>query len=286
MTNKITLERGKVWNIEELEPNTIALDGAVRGPVVDCERNIYSFDHHENCIRHSTRSTCEQVLDAILLGLDPTDFTILINDVDGDTVLALWLLQNTSLASSDLVKDLVREVGLLDSHGPAYPVGALADQFHKVVMKAVSDSRRNKTYGTDDLNALMEVSLRTLSDFILNPFTNEESEHTRSFTITHTGKGFVMAESNSFIFDKLYAEGHTKAVAYMKMNDGSYAYTIGKKSEFVSGFPVRQILDALNSIEPGWGGGSTIGGAPRNADGSRSHMKPEEILNIINTVIG
>jgi hypothetical protein len=45
-------------------------------------------------------------------------------------------------------------------------------------------------------------------------------------------------------------------------------------------------LDALNSIEPGWGGGSTIGGAPRNADGSRSHMKPEEILNIINTVIG
>jgi len=38
------------------------------------------------------------------------------------------------------------------------------------------------------------------------------------------------------------------------------------------------ILAALAAEEPGWGGGSTVGGAPRNADGSRSRLDPDAVF--------
>ena len=61
---------------------------------------------------------------------------------------------------------------------------------------------------------------------------------------------------------------------------GTTAYTVGKRSEFVA-FDVPAFLAACNAREPGWGGGSTIGGAPRNSDGSRSRMSMEEVGRIL-----
>lgn len=281
----LTVER-KVKALEELQPNTIALDGAVRGPFIDVEKAIYSFDHHEGCIRHSTRSTCEQVRDAILLGLDPTSFDVLVNDVDGDTVMSVWLLSNPGRVSEDFVRQLVEEVGLLDSHGPAYPTGGLADAFHKSVMAPQVNEKRNKTYGSCDLSALLQDCLKLLDGFIANPVSSLVEEKPRTYKITHEGNGFIMAESDSFIFDLLYKAGFTKAVAYSQMKDGSFAYSIGKKSEFVQGFPVRKFLDELNGIEPGWGGGTTIGGAPRNPDGSRSGLSPDRVFELLSEMIG
>ena len=76
------------------------------------------------------------------------------------------------------------------------------------------------------------------------------------------------------------------------MADGSYNYTVGKKSELVIGFPVGPgkvegtILFTLNEREAGWGGGSTIGGAPRNEDGSRSRLIPDEVFAIVQGIVG
>jgi len=95
-----------------------------------------------------------------------------------------------------------------------------------------------------------------------------------------------MATSESFVFDLLYKDGHNAAVAYRGLPDGSFEYTIGKKSDLVR-FPLGPhskpgtILHALAAIEPGWGGGSTIGGAPRNPDGSRSKLTPTEVFELI-----
>jgi hypothetical protein len=48
---------------------------------------------------------------------------------------------------------------------------------------------------------------------------------------------------------------------------------------------VPEILAALGEIEPGWGGGSTIGGAPRNADGSRSRLTPKQVFDAVERVL-
>ena len=154
-------------------------------------------------------------------------------------------------------------------------------------------ARFNKTYAQADLYALLMECVQNI-DLMLEGSLNYAPRPTkdRVYEITHTGKsGWVMVKSNDFIFDLLYADGLNKAVAYNQAPDGSWVYTIGKKSEFVSGFPVGPhsqegtVLHGLNAVEPGWGGGSTIGGAPRNADGSRSRLTPDEVFVLIEDLL-
>ena len=290
---KIIMERGKVWEAAEVSSQTIALDGAIQGPVIDNDRKVYSFDHHANVVRHVTTATCQQVLDALLLGLDPQGFDILVNDVDGDTVLSVWLLKQAVAHDSISewvsigVTELVEVVSKMDAHGPAYPRGhrqAVADQFYQGVMLPESSARRNRTYGDRDLMSLLDECLSNLDSYFggkIFPVKDMDVP----FTVTHTHEDFVIVTSEGFAFGSAYKAGHQALVAYTQLPDGSYAYTVGKKSEFVANFNVPAILTALNAKEPGWGGSSTIGGAPRNADGSRSHLQPDEIFAIIKDVV-
>ncbi|HNX20660.1 MAG TPA: hypothetical protein PKG80_10390, partial [Acidobacteriota bacterium] len=123
---RFVVEIGREWVWDELPPRTIALDGAVAGPRIDAERERYSFDHHASCVRLATAATCRQVLDALLLGLDPSAFTVLLNDVDADSALAAWLLarRDAALAADALprTRAVVAAVAEADAHGPAYPL--------------------------------------------------------------------------------------------------------------------------------------------------------------------
>src|SRR5581483_6681190 len=74
------------------------------------------------CVRHATRSTAEQVHDALALGLEPSTFTVYLNDVDLDTALAVWLLRHPERAREALVTALVLCAGPLDAYGGAYPL--------------------------------------------------------------------------------------------------------------------------------------------------------------------
>ena len=289
----LVIERGKTEDFANLPDNSIALDGYVQGPSFDLERNRFSFDHHDKVNRQITRASCQQVCDALLLGFEPKESSIHINDVDGDTVLSVWLLRHPEMAKDSKVRMLVESVGGIDAHGPAYvPLDPeLAEKFYKGVMKPESDTRRNRTYATADLAILLEQCLKNLDDLMAGKLEYIKEEDKRSFEVVKEGSGWVMVESNDFVFDKVYQAGHTRAVAMQKQPDGSIAYTVAKKSELVSNFPVGPaskegtILYELNKIEPGWGGGSTIGGAPRNVDGSRSRLSPEEVFAVIEGIV-
>lgn len=294
-TRNIVVSRGSVVSLADLPRKSIALDGYVRGPIVNVEEEKYSFDHHDGCVRLVTSATCMQVLDALLLGLDIKDHTIYINDVDGDTTLATWLLLNPHRIMEPQVRELVATVGAIDAHGPAYLVvnQELANGFFQGVMSKVTDLQRARKYGEADLSTLLDDTIAKV-DQLLNGTLDyiKRPDKERNFEITHRGtSGWVMARSADFIFDLLYAAGHTKAVAYQENPDGSVTYTVGKKSEMVANFPVGPapkdgtILNALNTKETGWGGSTTIGGAPRNADGSRSRLTPDEVFAIITHIV-
>lgn len=290
----ITISRGTVVELRELASKSIALDGYVQGPIVDVEGERFSFDHHDKCVRLVTRATCQQVMDVLLLGFNPSGYTVYINDVDGDTVLAVWLLKNPMRVTEEFVRRLVETIGAVDAHGPAYPTlePKLSDAFYQGVMKPVADLQRARKYGEADLEELLEVCLRNIDRFVAGTLEwTPQPEKSRSYKITHTGKDWVMAKSDDFIFDLLYEDGYTKAIAYQQLPDGSIAYTVGKKSELVSGFPVGPhskpgtILHVLNKSEKGWGGGSTIGGAPRNEDGSRSRLTPDDVFALVEALL-
>lgn len=89
---KIVFEKGKVVDFSDLPDNSVALDGYCQGPTLDPERRRFSFDHHAGCIRLVTKATCEQVREAVILGLPvDSETTICVNDIDADTVVSVWL---------------------------------------------------------------------------------------------------------------------------------------------------------------------------------------------------
>ena len=71
MNIDIKIARGLVVSFDLLNPKSIALDGYVQGPAIDVEGERFSFDHHDKCLRLITRATCQQVMDALLLGFNP-----------------------------------------------------------------------------------------------------------------------------------------------------------------------------------------------------------------------
>lgn len=294
---KLVIERGKTWEVSELSPKTIALDGAVQGPHIDPVNQIYSFDHHANCLRLVTKATCAQVYDALLLGLNPDGFDILVNDVDGDTVLSVWLLDNYKAlhkgtnGDKKTLRELVEVVSNVDAHGPAYPLSAeqktIYNIFYKGVMAPEAKARYvDRNYGTVDLRDLLADCLNNMNRYYYSGDdlgVTAVKDREGSFEVTHRSH-FAMVKSDMAGFQKCYDMGITAAILYSECPDGSIAYTVGKKSEFVAGFNVPAILKALSAVEPGWGGGSTIGGAPRNPDGSRSHLTPDQVFMIVSGV--
>lgn len=288
---EIVIERGRIVGFDELPPRSIALDGYVLGPRIDAERERYSFDHHGDCVRHATRSTAEQVHDAIALGLKPRELIVFLNDVDLDTALAVWLLRHIDRAQEPLINRLVLCAGLLDAHAGAYPLAGDMPTIVEWLSEPELHARADGSYYTLDnagLRALLDEVGRRISVYA----DGASQAYTAGFVVDHRyrvlreGTGWELVESLGYrAHARLFADGHQRVLIHSALRDGSHAYTVAKRSEFVKFFPVRTILAALNDRERGWGGGSTVGGAPRNADGSRSRLTPDEVFDIVELVV-
>jgi hypothetical protein len=288
------MDRGRTALFAELAPNSIALDGHCLGPAIDPERRRFSFDHHGECLRHATAATCQQVFDALLLGLDPTECDVYLNDLDADSVLAAWLLANPGRVHESLVRELVGNTGARDAHGPAYRLGnpALVAGYHDGALAPLDQAKRSGQYQSCDLSGLLKLCLERTSAFLDGKSVTDTRTGARaSFSITHRGSGWVMATGEKGAFASLYEAGHPRVVLKREQSDGTTAYTIAKQSEFVAGFPVGptsragSILAALAANEAGWDGSTTVGGAPRHPDGSQSRLASETVFAIVERVV-
>jgi len=106
------------------------------------------------------------------------------------------------------------------------------------------------------------------------------------YEVLHRGTGWVLVESlGTRAHARIFADGNERVVIHTTLRDGTHGYTVAKRSEFVKCFPVPRILAALNAREPGWGGGSTVGGAPRHSDGSRSRLIPAAVFETVEAVV-
>jgi len=128
-TVAVRIERGRSVpeaTARKAEPGTIYLDGAAQGPpFADAQRAVYNLDHHEGCVRPFTLATCEQAMVLVrrLTDLRRRDWTVWANDIDLDTVLAIWVLLNHHRLNGDdpgpreTVMPLLRLEGTIDVHG-------------------------------------------------------------------------------------------------------------------------------------------------------------------------
>lgn len=258
----IKFNYGETINPEQMVENTIYLDGACRGPHINNEKHSFSFDHHANCSRFATLSTCEQVLLALDMGLNPSGFEVVINDLDADTSLSLWLLSHPHRID-DRVREQVRLIGRVDSHGPLWAPTKL----HKSLSRrpGVAQTFQDLLDDREKIDVWYVGGDEALpAPFAMPPCAVHGLD--RDGNVVEVMGDFATA----------YAAGAVIALAKVPGPAGSIGWTVGKKSDFARG-NVPGFLAEMNQLEPGWGGGSTIGGAPRNPDGTRSKLTWAEV---------
>lgn len=286
----IVIERGKTVLLELLPEYSICLDGFVQGPKIDAEKHRYSFDHHSGCLRYCTSSACMQAHTAILLGLEPEQYTIYANDVDADVCAAIWCLKNPLRCNEPSAIKLINAIGLADMHGGAFEINGMRKVI-EWISSPETDSKRNNDYSKlsdNGLNSILEAVLSRIDMYVDGEAQIEilKQQKHGEYKILRNENDWVLAESSDpHAFSGLYQAGFNRLILMRKQDDGSISYTIAKRSDFISNFPIPKFFEALNLIEPGWGGGSTIGGAPRHHDGSRSRLSPEKVCQIIDDVL-
>lgn len=100
----------------------------------------------------------------------------------------------------------------------------------------------------------------------------------------------VMATCDDFGgFEALYNDGYKVVCLISEAADGSQRFTIGKVSDLVPyrlgpGNDPDSLLGRLNALEPGWGGGSSIGGSPRLDGGVSSRLRQPQVWDVMQEV--
>ena len=307
---KINFVFGQILGFEALPKNTIALDGAVQGPAVDAAARRFSFDHHAGCTRLVTLATCQQVATALTLGLVVDEETeVVINDLDADTVLAVWLLQNPERINEERVKELVERIGLTDAHGPIFA----PHQLHRELGPA---------YGSKDpqTREMLDGFLSKVTAYVDGtwqaPSARPERKSDGFAWSPKTGWQMVTQVTG---FDEVYSKGFLAGVLHTPMAGDTKMYTIAKRSDLVplqlgpgaakrpptssDDYLKGTILGrlALAEIEcnheqshaANWGGATSIGGSPHNeieVDGKKvnfgSRLVPEQVLEICKEFTG
>jgi len=293
---------GQVVSFESLSDNTVALDGAVQGPHADPGRRRFSFDHHGGCLRLVTLATCQQVDVALELGLVVSrDTKVVINDLDADTVLAVWLLRGASQGldarrQEPRVQDLIRRVGLTDSHGPVFPPHPM----HAALGPAWGDKTPQSVGMLDSFLSRLDIWYETGID----PASPKPRD----------GAGFALRAGAPIWepvttpngFAPLYAAGYLAAALCSPAADGTLMWVVGKRSDLVplalgpadlstdrSGDYAPTLLGELARREAAlgvtsqqnWGGGSSIGGSPRLEGGRGSQLSQDDVLAVLNAHI-
>lgn len=299
---KLTILGGETRNFEDLEEKTIALDGVVQGPRIDHKNQRYSFDHHGTVQRLCTTSTAKQVLDALILGFNPEEYNLLINHADLDSVLSVYLLQNPQLAKNPFIINLVRDLNDFDVHGPMYPIEQkeTIDWLEQPFKEVKKQNQANKVRS---LRKAFNETTRRLKETIANQPTFQQDDCLvvsngtfEGYKLEYVGEGgWVLArrvnrgkEPEDYDpISELYKKGFDKIILYEDFGDRR-KFTVCKRSDFID-FPVGPgtepdtILFALDDIEKGWGGGSTVGGSPRETAGSE--LEPKTVCRVADNAV-
>ena len=270
----VVFEYGLTVEPEQMAPDTIYIDGVVRGPVVDNGRRSYSFDHHGQGVRMAMLATCQQVRVALELGLDPEGMSVVLNDLDADASLSLWLLRHPDRAMEQRVRSMVRDVGFVDAHGPVRPVTRL----HRVLTHGHDGELNDDVLWADQDH--IEAWYRNGDEALPEP---EPYMVAPAFGLTRDGElvEFDAVESFAALYDRDVVAG----VVCPEAPEDTLGFTVAKRSEFVR-YDIEQFLNRMNQLEPGWGGASTIGGAPRREGGRRSELSVTDVRDVFVDVGG
>ena len=278
--------------------HTIFLDGVANAePFLDTARRQYNLDHHEGCVRSFTLATCEQAMVLVRRGLDLSGerWTVLANEPDLDTVLAIWVLLNhrrLADAGSEVrgrVMPLVRLQGVIDAHGfeladlTGFPVALQRSTRERIdeLRTPELEVKRQGRWGEVDLLEHTAAVLLAIDQMVYTARDFEGLEEVEELDRVPIGadRFAVICRSALGIYEleQYLKKVHEERIGLIILERTEREYTIRQVDPFLP-TPLEGLYDRLNLIDPAvlganrWGGGSDIGGSPRNA-GTRLEVR-------------
>lgn len=255
-----------------LPPNSIALDGAVRGTHLDFSANRWSFDHHApNQPSIATRSSSMQVLLALRAGLDVSKVEdVYVSSIDADSVTATALILNPSLANNEeVIKYVVMYLDTVDSLGPA---GALQNESMSFHYSLKAGFKQELT--TSLLLEKVELFMSLVEEGELFKESPPRKNPCTLVSISNDGDVIEM-EPGEFSFNDIYASANV-GILYSPSK-----VTVGIKSSFVTDKNMARdgLFDLFDAAEARagapvdkegnlvdrWGGKDLVGGSPFGA---------------------
>lgn len=281
-------------------PYSIGLDGYVHGEpflVVREDGPFRNFNHHESVDRSCTIATCEQSRRAVLLGLyelfrsgGKRRALLWVNDCDQDVCLSTWILLNPDRAAEPLVRKLAQIEDLLDSSSGTFPLPHERDLMGEVrwVFDPYARARPRLTgmSAADMRQVIGDVHLR-IDQFVIG--RAEQVPLEGNYVRLGGDEWWLVEVDRMQARERMIASGCRAAVELSARLEDRYVYSLWRRSEYITWFPVREILDALNVAEGisdedphRWGGADNVGGSPRSV-GSR--LTPVDVERVVTRVV-
>jgi hypothetical protein len=302
MAIKLIWRPGEQVDWEEFKsddfPNySMAVDGfCTGGPRFSYKRRKLNINHHEGVDRLATRSSSDQSLMLVKMGLYETfctengnpKATIYCNDCDQDVTAATYILKYPERIDRPALKRLIRIEDQLDATGGMFPVKR---NWHVVrqlawIFAPYTDLRMQG--GLNDLDAdSMSKLVTVMHKRITMAITGraKEIKLETEYNVLHKSTCWsLVQEIGAQARLAMVEDGIRAFVSFLGEHDGRFRYSVGRMSHFVP-FPIYEIFMALNQADgisdwnpDRWGGSDSIGGSPRER---LSSLAPEEVIAVI-----
>ncbi len=289
------------------EPGAIFIDGAAQGPpFLDTEKHLYNLDHHEDCVRSFTLSTCEQAYILVRKGLNlqERDWVIYANDPDLDTLLAIWVFLNHRQISNESheirqnILPLLRLEGLIDVHGLEMQElvcfsSSLYQETSSRISQLLEGESNLKQEGRWDKISFTHYTADTLRKIDQMVYAawhfeafNIVDELTRAqITDRHIA---VICSSNAGIYEveRELVAVHGQRLGIIVLQKNRSNYTVRQVNLFLP-VNLHRIYYQLNLMDPAasrgsaanrWGGSADIGGQPRHTG---TKLNPAQIAEAL-----
>lgn len=276
---------------------SIAVDGfCTGGPRFTYRGRKLNINHHEDVDRLATRSSCDQALMLIKMGLYETfctdsgkpKATLFCNDCDQDVALTTYLLKYPDRVDRPALKRLVRIEDQLDATGGMFPVKRNWHMVRQLAWIFAPYTNLRRCGGLNDLDADgMARLVKQMHKRVTRSITGriKELDLETDYQVLHKSSCWsLVREFGAQARLAMVEDGIRAFVSFVGEREGRYRYSIGRMSHFVP-FPIYDIFHALNRAdgigawdEDRWGGSDSIGGSPRER---LSSLPPEDLVAII-----
>ena len=294
----VYIHRGKTVSAADsykAKNGTVFLDGASAAPpFLNNQNRVYNLDHHEQCVRPFTLSTCEQALLLILKGMSFKEhhWRLIVNEPDLDAILAVWLILNSDYIRPNNSKirrqiiPLVRIEGLIDVQGldlldfsgmTTRQLNSQLDIIHALREEETGYKKRGTwqqlewhNYTVNILGKLDQI-LHNVDNFQnfheINELARIQLTSKRYAVVSRAEGGIYELESQ---INRLYGDG---VVAVIIMQKDKRNYTLRLNDPFLHD-DLTRAYDFLNTVDPAvngydknniWNGSGEIGGSPRSS---------------------